>query len=572
MAAVQEVEVKRLLMVAAALVAALVLVGVLASALDDAPPATVRRPTVRMADGTRLAVDVVLPDPVAGPVPVVLLQTRYWRSFALKVPEDPGRVPKGPREPVVEALVRAGYGVVVADVRGTGASEGHWPHPFGEQEAKDGEALIDWVSKQPFCDGRVGATGLSYEGTTALLAAATRHPALKAVLARDLEWDLVDELLAPGGVRNRSFPDAWGRAVSALDRGTAPELFPAGARWLIENVHPVDGDEDGAALRALQQGRVVADVARAVGQVRAPGDAFGAGGPPAGSLGPSSREGLAGATAVVSLWGSWFDGATADAVLRASAAMPLREAVIGPWEHEGHATASPFGGRADATVELARIVAFFDRHLKCDTASAPERRWWVAGAERWELAAAWPKTQAVAHGFEFEPARLDVDFSASTGRRNRWMTGMAQPVEYEDRRAAKGLLRASGPVRRAALRFFGAPQVACEVALDGPEAALHVYLEEVGAVGAVTVLTEGVRRVQPGPVTLPLRAVAAELPTGGRLQLSVAGADAPTFERVPAEGPRVITLVGACTLTLPERVPPAAGPVDDAFARERGAP
>lgn len=543
---------KKLLIVVGVVLGLLVLSGVVLSALDDAPAAKVTRPTVAMADGTKLAVDVVLPEG-AGPFPVVLMQTRYWRSFALKVPENPGRVPKGPREPIVDALVRAGYGVVVADVRGTGASEGAWPHPFGEQEARDGAELIEWVSKQPFCNGRVGATGLSYEGTTALLTAATNHPALKAVLARDLEWDLVDELIAPGGVRNLAFPDAWGRTVKALDRGQPPELFPASARWLIANVHSVEGDADGTALKALQEARVVADVAEAVKQVHAPADAFGVGGPPASSLGPSSREALSKTTVVVSLWGSWFDGATANAVLSASAVMPLREAVIGPWEHEGHATASPFGGTKGATVELSRIVAFFDQHLKTDTTSQPEKRWWLAGAERWESAASWPNTHEVAHGFGFEPSALDVDFSATTGLKNRWMTGMAQSVVYEDRRQAKGLLRAAGPARTAPLRFFGAPHVTCEVTLDGPEAALHVYLEELGADGAVTLLTEGVQRVHGGAVSFPLRALAAELPVGGRLQLSIAGADAPTFERVPAEGPRRITLNGPCTLSLPER-------------------
>ncbi|MBL8934420.1 MAG: CocE/NonD family hydrolase [Archangium sp.] len=543
---------KKLLVVLAIVVGLLLISGVVLSALDDAPPAKVSRPTVAMSDGTKLAVDVVLPER-GGPFPIVLMQTRYWRSFALKVPEKPSRVPKGPREPIVEALVRAGYGVVVADVRGTGASEGTWPHPFGEQEARDGAELIEWVSKQPFCNGRVGATGLSYEGTTALLTAATKHPALKAVLARDLEWDLVDELVAPGGVRNLAFPEAWGRTVKSLDRGQPPELFPASARWLIENVHPVDGDGDGSRLGALQSARAVADVAEAVKQVHAPMDPFGVGGPPASSLGPSSREALSKTTAVVSLWGSWFDGATADAVLRASAFMPLQQAVIGPWEHEGHATASPFGGTTDATVELSSIVAFFDRHLKTDTNEPQSRRWWLAGAERWESGTAWPETHEVAHGFRFEAPTLDVDFAATTGVKNRWMTGMAQSVVYEDRRQAKGTLRAVEAVRATPLRFFGAPQVTCEVALDGPEAALHVYLEEVGVDGRVTLLTEGVQRVKSGPVSFPLRALAAELPVGGRLQLAIAGADSPTFERVPAEGSRRITLKAPCTLELPER-------------------
>ena len=45
------------------------------------------------------------------------------------------------------------------------------------------------------------------------------------------------------------------------------------------------------------------------------------------------------------------------------------------------------------------------------------------------------------------------------------------------------------------------------------------------------------------------------LSTAGEvLRLSIAGADAGTFERVPASGPQTITLSGAgCALTLPVR-------------------
>ena len=139
--------------------------------------------------------------------------------------------------------------------------------------------LIDWVAKQPWSDGRVGATGVSYEGTTALLAAASHHPALKAVLAREIEWDLVDELLAPGGVRNLSFSKAWGESVSALDRNQYPPLFPASGKWIVDGVHRSADDKDGKRLAAIVAGRKVADIAAQVSDVRSGRDAFGAGGP-----------------------------------------------------------------------------------------------------------------------------------------------------------------------------------------------------------------------------------------------------------------------------------------------------
>lgn len=540
------------------LLAVVALVAV-AAALDDAPPADVSRPRVTMPDGVRLAVDVILPTPRPARVPVVLLQTRYWRSFAFVFPDAPGKVPKGPREPIVEALVRAGYGVVVADVRGTGASEGRWAHPFGPQEVEDSRALLEWVAAQPWCDGRLGATGLSYEGTTALAAAATGHPALKAVLAREVEWDLVDELLAPGGVRNLSFPEAWGRAVQALDRGAPPDFLPAAAKWVVRTVHPTDDDVDGRALESLLAGREVVDVAAALEAVRGPSDSFGAG-PPVGTLGPSAwAEALRKSPAAIAVWGGWWDGATGDAVLRADEALSLREAVIGPWAHDGTETASPFGGTREATVALDDVVRFFDVHLRGAGAGPPVRRWWVSGAERWTSAARWPQTHLVTRTLlPAGEAVLDVDFGASTGVKNRWMTGLVQPVVHGDRARARGLQSFTLPAREAPLRFFGAPRVGCEVALDGDEAALHVYLEEVMADGVVRLLTEGVQRVRGGRVTVPLRALAAELPVGGRLRVSIAGADAPTFERVPPAGPRRLTLRGAeaspCQLELPELV------------------
>ncbi len=365
---------------------------VLLASQPERPAASVTRPYVAMPDGVRLAVDVVLPEPMpAARVPIVLYQTRYWRSFSLRVPEQPGVPPIGPRDESLDRLVAAGYGVVVADVRGTGASEGTWPRPWSDDEVADARALIDWIAAQPFCDGRIGTAGLSYEGTTALLAATSANPALRAVLAREIEWDVVDELIAPGGVRNVSFVESWGAAVAALDRNQVPAFFPFSARLVARGVHPVDGDDSGAQLNAIVSARAVADVAASVASVRSPADSFA--GIPAASVGPSAHATeLARTTARVGIWGGWWDGATADAVLRADASMPIAEAWIGPWNHEGDASASPFGAHEGATVESQHIVAFFDRNLKGDGARDPQRRWWVAGADSWREGAAWPTT------------------------------------------------------------------------------------------------------------------------------------------------------------------------------------
>ncbi len=49
-------------------------------------------------------------------------------------------------------------------------------------EGKDAAALVDWISDQPWSDGRVGMYGGSYSGMTPWAAAKERPPALKAIM------------------------------------------------------------------------------------------------------------------------------------------------------------------------------------------------------------------------------------------------------------------------------------------------------------------------------------------------------------------------------------------------------
>ena len=70
-------------------------------------------------------------------------------------------------------LARHGYAVVVQDVRGRHGSDGEF-EAFA-QEAEDGYDAIEWLASQPFCDGRVGTVGGSYEAW-AQAAAATQSP------------------------------------------------------------------------------------------------------------------------------------------------------------------------------------------------------------------------------------------------------------------------------------------------------------------------------------------------------------------------------------------------------------
>jgi uncharacterized protein len=554
------------------------LVLALALAACGTPRVAVSRPAIAVDSAVQLAADVILPtDRPTGGVPTILLQTRYWRSFRMRGGGGPA-LPQGPREPIVARLIEAGFGVVITDVRGTGASDGRWERPWSPAEVRDMRAVLDWIVAQPWSNGTVGATGVSYEGTTALLAAASHHPALKSVLARQIEWQLADETLAPGGVRNALFPEVWGRTVDALDHGRYPDMFPRLGKLLISGVARRDDDPDGKQQSAREAARASSDIAARARTVYSGADAFGRDGPPVDSIGPVAyADALRTSPTILALWGSWWDGGTADAVLRADSSIRLAYAVIGGWTHEGDDSATPLPRRTrDASiVHLDSVVQFFRRTVR-DVPQPPDAtsrvRWYEAGSDTWRSAASWPRTTSRLWTLHEAPPTALLDTlhtflargQATTGRNTRWTTGLARPVEITERASARDLRSYTLLPLADTLHVFGAGALTCAMTASVPDATLHVYIESVDTDGRVRLLTEGMTRVRRDTawhdthdlVTVRIRPVAFALPTGWRLRVSLAGEDRPTFERIPATGDVTWRLHPTrCTLTLPVYTP-----------------
>jgi len=78
-------------------------------------------------------------------------------------------------------MASRGYAGIVGLTRGKGCSSDQ-PMPY-EHDADDAAALIDWISAQPWSNGRVGMYGGSYEGFAAWAATKRMPKALKAIMA-----------------------------------------------------------------------------------------------------------------------------------------------------------------------------------------------------------------------------------------------------------------------------------------------------------------------------------------------------------------------------------------------------
>ena len=167
-------------------------------------------------DGTRLAVDVYLPEGGrdGARYPALLELTRYWR--ARENPRTGKPMPSLSR--LDRHLLANGYALVKVDVRGTGASFGSRQSEYGTQEVRDGKDVVDWVVLQSWCSGAVGAYGTSYTGTTAEMLAAVGHPAVKAVIPGWSDFDTYRSPARPYGLYAKSLIDQWGKMVGWLDQ------------------------------------------------------------------------------------------------------------------------------------------------------------------------------------------------------------------------------------------------------------------------------------------------------------------------------------------------------------------
>ncbi|MGN7134484.1 CocE/NonD family hydrolase [Rhodococcoides corynebacterioides] len=112
-------------------------------------------------------------------------------------------------------LVQNGYAQVVVDARGTGFSQGTWD-VLGPREQQDSVEIIDWVSRQPWSDGAVGMSGISYSAINSVQAAALRPPALKAIFPVEPGNDLLRDIVGTGGALGVGFMPLWLTLVNVL--------------------------------------------------------------------------------------------------------------------------------------------------------------------------------------------------------------------------------------------------------------------------------------------------------------------------------------------------------------------
>jgi uncharacterized protein len=517
---------------------------------------------VKMRDGKARAVDIFLPlgaEKMGKRLPVIYHSDRYNRAYS----KDSGRIDSriaiterdgsftlkqaGPsqvisdrsnHDPQLSWLFRNGYAIVVADMRGTGASEGS-EIEFASQEAvNDEEDIINWIGKQTWSNGKVGMIGVSYGAESQYMAAASGSPYLKAIFPIFAEFDeYYGDGYGTSGIRRFGWLDDWTTSWIAAD--DTPE-----AQAPKSDIAPVDDDNSGMRLADILVQRKT-NVRASAAQTLRENEMFGKGNFFLDSVpwltsfqkqGPNHLVALLprlNETAVpfYAVAGSMDLFSSGNVRFYSNINAPKRLLVL-PSDHSsvlgtGLMDRRNIENRWAIATESLRWFDYWLKDVENGVASGPpvmtaafdkgQDVAWFHGYE-WPLAGTFNQSFRLAKGpsgaansvndgglvpFAHEPVAkhsdtFTVDYTTTTGRANRWFQLGDEGQVYwqlKDRRdAAKNGLTYTSPVLENDMAVVGNPVITAYITSSAADVDLYAYLEEVSPDGTVTYVTEGMVR------------------------------------------------------------------------------
>jgi uncharacterized protein len=416
----------------------------------DAYDYTRQEAMIPMRDGVKLFTVILIPKNIQQPAPIVMARTPYNASKRTAANEGASpRMSMGVRSAVDnDPLIRNGYIVVMQDVRGKYKSEGTYivnlplrgPLNSGKVDhATDTWDTIDWLVKNvPGNNGRVGITGISYDGFLTLMALFDPHPALKAAIPINAMVDswIGDDWYHNGALRQTMIEWIYGQTSTKADdlqlaigyRDLYPAFLEAGTASEFGKRHNADKLPawrriiDNPAYTPLWQQQAVQTLLQSI-------------------------DGKVPVMTVHSL----FDQEDIFGPLASYAALEQKDAgnernflVIGPWFHGQSAGNGAMFGKLTWNSDTSRHfrekirMAFWDEHLR-DRRPAkrlPPVIAFETGANEWREYQQWPpRGKATSAKLYLQPqGRLKLDAPpAARESFTQYVSDPAKPVPYRVR-------------------------------------------------------------------------------------------------------------------------------------------
>ena len=510
-----------------------------------------RRAWITVADGTRLAAQLWLPEERPAPVVIEALPYRMDDLTSAYASEYERLCEEG------------GFAVCRLDIRGTGSSEGIATDEYTTAELEDICQVIAWLGEQEWSNGRVGMYGTSWSGFNSLQVACLRPPALHAIApiyASDDRYnddvhymggalkaiDLIDyELYMVAGNTLPPVPAVFGAGWRELWERRVDEAEPWLLRWIEEQV-------DGPYWR---HGSVRPDY----GRITCP-------------------------TMIVA---GWADGYTNIVFRGFEALLCPKRVILGPWGHGSTATALP-GPHIDLVPELIRWFRRWlaDEHNGVDDEppiSVFARRSTVPAPDRaemrgeWRSEATWPPERLTEQVLRLSSAGTDTIHVRGDVGRTAWIScaGRLPWGLPDDQRTDDALsLTYDWDQLGADLDVMGHPRVRLTVTSPVPVAYISAKLCDVFPDGTSALACRGLLNLthrnghdaplalEPGvptEVEIELEATSWIFEPGHRVRLSLAGADWPNIWPPPSGAPLQVDR-GSVELVLPVLDGPAPLP------------
>ncbi len=478
---------------------------------------------IPMPDGTQLAARIWLPENAEeNPVPAILEYLPYRKRDGT-VERDHLTHPY---------FAGFGYAGVRVDMRGTGDSEGICRGEYLLQEQEDCLAVIEWLSAQSWCSGKVGMIGISWGGFNGLQVAARRPKALGAVISLCSTDDrYADDIHFMGGaVLVEKL--GWGATAFAI-ANTPPDPAIVGDRW-----------RDIWIERLQNNGLWLLNWFR-----RQRRDEFYTHG--------SICERYEDIEAPVYLVGGWADGYTNTIFRMLEHLSCPKKGLVGPWAHKYPHFALP-GPRIGFLQECLR---WWDQHLKgMDTGimKEPELRAWIQHPVvpaphyefrpgHWVTVPKWSDDAVQMQsmfsdsdkpvGISDEPLVLSTPENAGHASGN-WCGYGLFPDGPVDQSEEAGMVCFETEPFEDDLELLGFPVLTADVASDVPQANLAAVLSEVLDDGKATRISYGILNLThrnghaepqampegPVPIEIKMNACGQRIGKGSRLRLSLSNA------------------------------------------------
>ncbi|HEY0194376.1 MAG TPA: CocE/NonD family hydrolase [Kofleriaceae bacterium] len=529
----------------------LVLVGM--ATVANADPATSRIPVqltwdqkIPMRDGVQLSATIYRDPAQAKRVPAIVVLTPY---IAEEV------APQG------AYFAQHGYAFVAVDLRGRGNSGGAFIP--GQSEGKDGFDAVEWIARQPWCDGQVATWGGSWRGFAQWSLAKELPPHLKTMVPTAAVHLGVD-FPQPGGVYS-SYVLQWLSFVNG--HASNKSVFESDAIWT------------NAMWQLATTGRAFADLEQITGirntvfrtwLAHPREDAFWQ------ALAPSPAQYARLRIPILTITGHFDDdqlGALTYYERHMAHGAPdvTRQhlLVIGPWDHGGtrHPVAE-LGGLsfgADAVVDVLDLHrAWYDHVLKGAALPAllsDRIACFLMGRNTWIHAASLAQLEGPALTFALDATDARPGDVLHGGALVDQPAALAAVTVVSDPRAlpSRDLIEADAPAYLKDQRFdydgqpshvswhsaplpaelvvAGRPRIKLRVAIDQPDADLGVVLSELLPDGTAVMLSAAILRLRyrkggvqpvmmapgvPELVEIPgMRFFARALAKGSRLRLTV---------------------------------------------------